>query len=45
MKRFSPLLVFILLLSGCSSPSTTQGTGFIPSCNEIRVGIASEKKL
>ena len=45
MKRFSSLLVFILLLVGCSSPSTTQGTGFIPSCNEIRVGVVSEKKL
>ena len=45
MKRFTSLLVFILLLSGCSSPSTTQGTGFIPSCNEIEVGVVSEKKL
>jgi cytochrome c biogenesis protein CcmG/thiol:disulfide interchange protein DsbE len=45
MKRISSLLVFIVLLSGCSSPSTTQGTGFIPNCNEIRVGTASDKTL
>jgi thiol-disulfide isomerase/thioredoxin len=45
MKRISPLLVFILLLSGCTSPSITQGTGLVPSCNEIRVGTASNKKL
>jgi thiol-disulfide isomerase/thioredoxin len=45
MKRISPLLVSILLLSGCSSTSTAQGTGFIPSCSEIGVGVASEKKL
>ena len=45
MKRLIPLFVFILLQSGCSSPTTTQGTGFIPNCNEISVGIASEKKL
>jgi cytochrome c biogenesis protein CcmG/thiol:disulfide interchange protein DsbE len=45
MKRLSPFLVFILLLSGCSSPSTTQGTGFIPSCNEIRVDVTSDKTI
>ena len=45
MKTFSPLLVFILLLSGCSSPSITQGTGLIPSCTEIRIGTTSDKKL
>ena len=45
MKGFSSLIVFVLLLSGCSSPSTTQGTGIIPSCNEIRVGITSDKIL
>ena len=45
MKRVSSLLVFILLLSGCSSSSTTQGTGFIANCNEIRVGVVLEKKL
>jgi len=45
MKRFSSFLVFILLLSGCSSSSTTHGTGFIPNCNEIRVGVVSEKRL
>jgi thiol-disulfide isomerase/thioredoxin len=45
MRRISSLIAFVLLLSGCSSPSTTQGTGFIPSCNEIRVGIISDKKL
>jgi cytochrome c biogenesis protein CcmG/thiol:disulfide interchange protein DsbE len=45
MKSFSSLLVFMLLLSGCSSPSTTQGSGFIPSCNEIRVDTTSDKKL
>ena len=45
MKRFSPLLVLVLLLTGCSSTSTTQGMGFIPSCNEIRVGVTSDKTL
>ena len=45
MKTFSPLIVFILLLSGCSSPSITQGTGLIPSCTEIRIGTTSDKKL
>ena len=45
MKTFSPLLVFILLLSSCSSPSITQGTGLIPSCTEIRIGTTSDKKL
>ena len=45
MKRFSSLIVFVLLLTGCTSPSTTQGTGFIPSCDEIRVGVTLDKKL
>jgi thiol-disulfide isomerase/thioredoxin len=45
MKRFSPFFIFILLLSGCSSPTSMQGTGFIPNCNEIRVGVTSDKKL
>ena len=45
MKRFSSLIVFVLLLTGCTSPSTTQGTGFIPKCNEIRVGVTSDKEL
>ena len=45
MKRFSSLIVFVLLLTGCTSPSTTQGTGFIPSCNEIRVDVTSDKTI
>jgi thiol-disulfide isomerase/thioredoxin len=45
MRRISSLLVFILLLSGCSSTSTTQGTGFVPNCNEIRVGVTADKTL
>ena len=45
MKRFSSLIVFALLLTGCASTPELDGKGVIPSCDEIRVGIASDKKL
>ncbi len=45
MKRFSSLIVFALLLSSCTSTSKPEGNGVIPGCDEIRVGVASDKKL
>jgi thiol-disulfide isomerase/thioredoxin len=45
MKRISILFVFTLLLSGCTSTPKFEGNGVIPGCDEIRVGVASDKKL
>jgi thiol-disulfide isomerase/thioredoxin len=45
MKRISLLFFFTLLLSGCTSTPKLEGNGVIPGCNEIRVGVASDKKL
>jgi thiol-disulfide isomerase/thioredoxin len=45
MKSISLLFVFSLLLSGCTSTSKPEGNGIIPGCDEIRVGVASDKKL
>jgi thiol-disulfide isomerase/thioredoxin len=45
MKRFSSLIVFALLLTGCASAPKLDGNGVIPGCDEIRVGVASDKKL
>jgi len=45
MKRISILFVFILLLSGCTSTPKLESNGVIPGCDEIRVGVASDKKL
>ena len=45
MKRFSSLIVFALLLTGCASTPKLDGNGVIPGCDEIRVGVASDKKL
>ena len=45
MKSISLLFVFTLLLSGCTSTPKFEGNGVIPGCDEIRVGVASDKKL
>ena len=45
MKSLSLLFVCTLLLSGCTSTPKFEGNGVIPGCDEIRVGVASEKKL
>jgi thiol-disulfide isomerase/thioredoxin len=45
MKKLSLLFVFTLLLSGCTSTPKFEGNGVIPGCDEIRVGVASDKKL
>jgi thiol-disulfide isomerase/thioredoxin len=45
MKSISLLFVFTLLLSGCTSTPKFEGNGVIPGCGEIRVGVASDKKL
>ena len=45
MKRISLLFVFTLLLSGCTSTPKFEGNGVIPGCDQIRVGVASDKKL
>jgi thiol-disulfide isomerase/thioredoxin len=45
MKRISLLFVFTLLLSGCTSTPKLEGNGVIPGCDEIRVGVASDKTL
>jgi thiol-disulfide isomerase/thioredoxin len=45
MKKLSLLFVFTLLLSGCTSAPKFEGNGVIPGCDEIRVGVASDKKL
>ena len=45
MKRLSLLFVCTLLLSGCISTPKLDGNGVISGCDEIRVGVASDKKL
>ena len=45
MKRLSLLFVCTLLLSGCTSTPKFEGNGVIPGCDQIRVGVASDKKL
>jgi len=45
MKRLSLLFVCALLLSGCTSTPKFEGNGVIPGCDQIRVGVASDKKL
>jgi thiol-disulfide isomerase/thioredoxin len=45
MKRISLLFVCTLLLSSCTSTPKLDGNGVIPGCDEIRVGVASDKKL
>ena len=45
MKRISILFICTLLLSGCTSTPKFEGNGVIPGCDEIRVGVASDKKL
>ena len=45
MKSISLLFVCTLLLSGCTSTHKLDGNGVIPGCDEIRVGVASDKKL
>ena len=45
MKKLSLLFVCTLLLSGCSSTPKLEGKGVIPGCDEIRIGVASDKKL
>jgi thiol-disulfide isomerase/thioredoxin len=45
MKRISILIAFTLLLSGCTSTSKLEGNGVIPGCDQIRVGVTSDKSL
>jgi thiol-disulfide isomerase/thioredoxin len=45
MKRISLLFVFTLLLSGCTSTSKLDGDGVITGCDQIRVGVTSDKSL
>ena len=45
MKKLSILFAFTLLLSGCTSTSKLKGDGVIPVCDQIRVGVASDKTL
>jgi len=45
MKSLSLLFVCTLLLSGCTSTAKLEGNGVIPGCDEIRVGVASDKTL
>jgi cytochrome c biogenesis protein CcmG/thiol:disulfide interchange protein DsbE len=45
MKKLSLLFVCTLLFSGCTSTSKPEGNGVIPGCDEIRVGVASDKRL
>jgi cytochrome c biogenesis protein CcmG, thiol:disulfide interchange protein DsbE len=45
MKSISLLFVCTLLLSGCTSTPKFEGNGVIPGCDQIRVGVASDKKL
>jgi cytochrome c biogenesis protein CcmG/thiol:disulfide interchange protein DsbE len=45
MKRISLLFTFTLLLSGCTSTPKLDGNGVIPSCDEIRIGVVSDKSL
>jgi thiol-disulfide isomerase/thioredoxin len=45
MKSISLLFVFTLLLSGCTSTAKLDGNGVLPGCDQIRVGVASDKTL
>ncbi len=45
MKKLSILIAFTLFLSGCTSTSKLDGDGVIPGCDQIRVGVASDKSL
>jgi thiol-disulfide isomerase/thioredoxin len=45
MKKLSLLFVITLLLSGCTSTSKLDGNGVIPGCDQIRVGVTSDKSL
>jgi len=45
MKSISLLFIFTLLLSGCTSTPKLDGNGVISDCDEIRVGVASDKTL
>jgi thiol-disulfide isomerase/thioredoxin len=45
MKRLSVLFVFTLLLSGCTTTSKLDGSGVIPGCDQIKVGVTSDKSF
>jgi thiol-disulfide isomerase/thioredoxin len=45
MKKLSILFAFTLLLSGCTSTSKLEGGGVIPGCDQVRVGVTSDKTL
>jgi thiol-disulfide isomerase/thioredoxin len=45
MKIISLLFVFTLALSSCTSTPKLEDNGVIPGCDEIRVGVVSDKTL
>jgi thiol-disulfide isomerase/thioredoxin len=45
MKRISIIIAFTLFLSGCTSASKLDGSEVIQGCDQIRVGVTSDKTL
>ena len=46
MRRFSPIVVFLLLLTSCSSNSNQPfNQGFVPTCEELDTSIITKNEL